>query len=398
LTRPLYRNTISDMRKLLLLGISIAVGTLVWGQAPAGKQKGGGQQKGRPAPATPAFEVHPDRTVSFKLHAPDATTVQVSGDFGAATPMIKSSDGTWTASAGPLKPAIYNYAFTVNGVRVLDPANPWVGSADRGAGSAQFEVKGPEPLSWDPQNVPHGSVHIDYYNSKKFGGALRMVWVYTPPGYETSNTRYPALYLMHGAGGSESSWFTAGRANIILDNLIAQGKAKPMAVVMPYGRPGSPSTLDPSVPAIPPAPGEYQFPNDVVEDVIPFVEKRYRISANADQRAIVGLSMGGNQTLNIGLNHLDTFHYIGAFSPVIFTPSVEEDHKPAFADAAATNKKLKVFFVYIGAEDTLYESNKSFHALLEQKKIAHNFIETGGAHVWANWRDYLTDFAPRLFR
>ena len=374
---------------LVLAHVSLA-------QAPAGKQGGKGGAKG--PPARPAFDVSPDRSVTFRLRAPEATAVQVSGDFGAAAAMTKGADGIWTAKVGPLRPAIYNYAFTVNGVRVVDPANPWIGSADRGSGSAQFEVKGAEPAPWDPQAVPHGALHVHYYNSKKFGGALRMVYVYTPPGYEASNTRYPSLYLMHGAGGSESSWFTAGRANIILDNLIGQGKAKPMVVVMPYGRPGQSSTLDPSVAATAAAPGEPVFPNDVVEDVIPFVEKLYRITANADQRAIAGLSMGGNQTLNIGLNHLDTFHYIGAFSPVIFNQSVEADHQPAFADVAAANKKLKVFYIYCGSEDTLFESNKSFHALLDQKTITHTFVPTGGAHVWANWRDYLADFAPRLFR
>jgi enterochelin esterase family protein len=366
-------------------------------QAPAGKQGGKGKGAGK-APARPAFEVGSDRKVTFRLRAPDATAVQVTGDFGAAAPMAKGDDGVWMATVGPLKPAIYNYAFTVNGVRVVDPGNPWVGTADRGSGSAQFEVKGAEPAPWDPQPAAHGAVHLHYYNSKKFGNALRMVMVYTPPGYEGSNARYPSLYLLHGAGGNESSWFTAGRANIILDNLIAQGKARPMVVVMPYGRPGQSPVLDPSVPAPPAAPGDPPFPNDVVEDVIPLVEKIYRLHPDADQRAIAGLSMGGNQTLRIGLNHLDTFHYIGAFSAVIFGPTVEADHQPAFADVAATNRKLKVLYLYCGSEDTLFASNKSFHALLEEKKIAHTFVETGGAHVWANWRDYLADFAPRLFR
>ncbi len=359
----------------------------------------GGGRGGRPAPAGPGFEVHPDHTVTFQLRAPEASAVQVGGDFGPTAAMTKGADGTWSVKVGPLDPAIYNYTFTVDGVRTLDPANPWVGTADRNPGSTQFEIKASEPAPWDPQAVPHGTIRIDYYTSKKFGGALRMVWVYTPPGYDASTARYPALYLMHGAGGNEASWFTAGRANIILDNLIAQGKAKPMVVVMPYGRPGPSPTLDPSIPAVASGqPGGVVFPNDVVEDVVPFVEKNYRVVANADNRAIAGLSMGGNQTLNIGLNHLDTFHSIGAFSPVIFNQSVEQDHQPAFADVAATNKKLKVFYVYCGSEDTLFDSNKGFDALLKQKKIAHTFVKSGGAHVWRNWRNYLTDFAPRLFR
>ena len=136
----------------------------------------------------------------------------------------------------------------------------------------------------------------------------------------------------------------------------------------------------------------------MVEDVIPFAEKLYRITANADNRAIVGLSMGGNQTLQLGLTHLDTFHYIGAFSPVIFNATVDQDHAPAFADVAATNKKLKLFRIYIGDADTLLESNKSYHALLDQRGIKHTFTVTKEAHVWRNWRDYLVDFTPQLFR
>ena len=139
--------------------------------------------------------------------------------------MTKGADGTWTATAGPLRPALYNYSFSVNGVRVVDPTNPMLGTGDRTAGSSLFEVKGDKPAPWSLQAVPHGSVHVNYYVSKKFD-AQRMIYVYTPPGYDTSTTRYPALYLMHGAGGMESSWFTAGRANLILDNLIAEGKAK----------------------------------------------------------------------------------------------------------------------------------------------------------------------------
>jgi enterochelin esterase-like enzyme len=334
----------------------------------------------------------------FRLRAPEATAVQVTGDFGAATPMTKGEDGTWTATVGPLRPAIYNYAFTVNGVRALDPANPWTGTADRTPGASQFEVKAEAPAPYDPQAVPHGTLHINYYNSKKFGGALRMVYVYTPSGYETSSTRYPTLYLMHGAGGNESSWVTGGRANIILDNLIAQRKARPMIVVMPYGRPNESTTLNPAATAPPAAPGTPVFPNDVVEDVVPYIDKTYRTASGADNRAIAGLSMGGNQTLHIGLNNLDTFHYIGAFSPVIFNETAEKDHAPAFADMAATNKKLKVFYIYCGDADTLFASNKSFHELLDQKKLKHTFVETKEGHVWRNWRDYLADFAPRLFR
>jgi enterochelin esterase-like enzyme len=380
--------------RIALAGL-IFVSALVWGQ---GKGKAPAPPAGRGAAVQLGYEVHADRTVLFRLRAPEATVVQVTGDFAdGATPMTRGADGTWTATVGPLRPAIYNYAFTVNGQRVLDPASPMIGTADRNPGASLFEVKGDALAPWDAQSVPHGTVHVNSYNSKKFGGALRMVYVYTPPGYEASTARYPVMYLMHGAGGNESSWFTAGRANIILDNLIAEGKAKPMIVVMPYGRPGTSTTLDPS-PAPPAVVGAPAFPQDVVEDVIPFVEKLYRITANADNRAIAGLSMGGNQTLEIGLTHTDLFHYIGAFSPVIFNATVDQDHAPAFSNVAETNKRLKLFRIYIGDTDTLLASNQSYHALLDQRGVKHVFTLTKEGHVWRNWRDYLVDFAPWLFR
>jgi enterochelin esterase-like enzyme len=387
------------MKTFLWPILVLSLSSSLLAQAPEGGRGGRGGRGGAGAPAAiPAYQIQSDRTVTFRLRAPEATAVQVTGDFGPATPMTKGQDGSWIAMVGPLRPAIYNYAFTVNGVRTLDPANPWTGTADRTPGSSQFEVKADAPAPYDPQPVPHGTLHINYYNSKKFSGALRMVYVYTPAGYENSSTRHPALYLMHGAGGNESSWVTAGRANTILDNLIAQGKARPMIVVMPYGRPGESTTLAQPAPPSAAAAGAAAFPNDVVEDVVPFIDKTYRTASGADNRAIAGLSMGGNQTLNVGLNNLDTFHYIGAFSPVIFNQTVEKDHAVAFSEIAATNKKLKVFYIYCGNEDTLFSSNKSFHELLDQKKIKHTFVETKEAHVWRNWRDYLADFAPRLFR
>lgn len=376
------------MNKTSMLALAMTFCALVAGQGRGGR--------GPAAPAQPAYTVNPDRTVTFHLRAPEATDVRVSGDF-TQTPltMTKAQDGIWSVTAGPLRPALYNYAFTVNGVRVVDPANPMIGAADRASGSSLFEVKADKPSPWDLQPVPHGTVHINYYVSKKFE-APRMVYIYTPPGYETSTAKYPALYLMHGAGGEESSWFADGHANLILDNVIADGKAKPMIVAMPYGRPGQAPRFGPS--AAPPPTQGVVFPNDVVEDVIPFAEKMYRISSRADDRAIAGLSMGGNQTLEIGLTHLDTFHYIGAFSPVVFNQSVEQDFKEALGDPGATNKKLKLFYIYCGKTDTLFDSIRSFSQLLDQRHVNHKFIQTEEWHVWRNWRDYLADFTPRLFR
>jgi enterochelin esterase-like enzyme len=303
----------------------------------------------------------------------------------------------WTFTTGPLRAAIYNYRFTVNGVATSDPNNPMFVTADRGNGSSLLEVKGDKPSPWTVQPVPHGNIHINTYVSKTMN-ATRNIYVYTPPGYETSDARYPALYLMHGAGGSESSWITGGRENIILDNLIAEGRAKPMIIVMPYGRAGQSTTFGPAPVVVPADQKNLTFPNDVVPDVIEFAEKNYRIAPGADNRAIAGLSMGGNQTLIIGLNHLDLFHYVGAFSPVIMNANADEDFKSLLNDPASANKKLKVFNIYIGKEDTLYMSNVSFHKLLDQHQVKHVFTETEGAHVWWNWRDYLVDYAPRLFR
>jgi enterochelin esterase family protein len=381
------------MRKILVLALSVAISLLA--QAPGkGAAKGGG----RGAPAEPGYQVSPDRKVTFRLRAPEAAMVTVAGDFatGAQT-MAKGPDGVWTFTTAPLRAAIYNYRFTVDGVATSDPNNPMFVTADRGNGSSLLEVKDDKPSPWTVQPVPHGNIHINTYVSKTMN-ATRNIYVYTPPGYETSTARYPALYLMHGAGGSESSWITGGRANILLDNLIAEGRAKPMIIVMPYGRAGQSTTFGPAPVIVPADQKNLTFPNDVVPDVIEFAEKNYRIAPGADNRAIAGLSMGGNQTLIIGLNHLDLFHYVGAFSPVIMNANADEDFKSLLSDPAGSNKKLKVFNIYIGKEDTLYMSNVSFHHLLEQHQVKHVFTETEGAHVWWNWRDYLVDYAPRLFR
>jgi enterochelin esterase family protein len=384
------------MRIASFVAISIGLSALMFAQAPSvpvGREGGRGGRGGAP-PAPPAYVVNADRTVTFHLHAPEATAVTVSGDFTqTAQPMTKAEDGIWSFTSAALRPAIYDYSFSINGVRTNDPSNPLIKSGDRSS-STMFEVKGDRPAPYDIQAVPHGTVRIDYYISQKFNAA-RMLWVYTPPRYETSTARYPAMYLLHGAGDTEAGWVTTGHANLILDNLIAEGKAKPMIVVMPYGRPGPSATLGLTAPAPAAEPG-VTFPNDVVEDVIPFAEKTYRISSKADDRAIAGLSMGGNQTLQVGLTHLDTFHYIGAFSPVVMNP--EQVFRDALADPVGTNQKLKLFFIYIGKLDTLFASNQALNQVLDQHQIKHTFVETEEWHVWRNWRDYLADFAPRLFR
>lgn len=355
-----------------------------------------GQPKGGP-PAPPPYVVNADRAVTFSLRAPQAATVMLRGDFLAAPQaMTKAADGTWTFNSAPLRPAIYGYTLTIDGVgSLLDPRNPMIKPGES-TSESMFEVRGDAPALYDIQPVPHGSVHVNYYRSKTFQDADRMVYVYTPPGYETGNAKYPVLYLLHGAGDTESGWTSIGRANLILDNLIAQGKAKPMIVVMPFGRPGQAVTLGPQNGAPPLNAG--RFPNDVLDDVLPFVEKAYRITGKPDDRAIAGLSMGGGQTLEIALNHPDMFRYVGAFSSAIFGGDPAQSYAAVFNDPAGANKKLKVFYLYCGDADFLFEANKTFHAALDAKGIKHTFTVSPEGHVWRNWRDYLSDFAPRLFR
>jgi enterochelin esterase family protein len=351
--------------------------------------------RGNTTPQRAGFEVHPDRTVTFRLRAPDAATVRVTGDFlQGGRDMVKAEDGTWSVDVGPLRPAVYSYTFTVNGVHTMDPANPMLVPGDR-ASESGFELPGDEPAVYDLQPVPHGTVHVNYYQSKSLGVARRM-YIYTPPGYEQGSARYPVLYLLHGSGDTESGWVAIGRANFILDNLIASGKAKPMIVVMPYGRPLADVNLFPWT-GPPPADRE-AFAQDLLLDVIPFVEKLYRTSPRADDRALAGLSMGGGQTLQIGLAHTDTFHSLGVFSAGLRGQNVEEQYRNFLADPAAANHKLKVFYIACGKADSLFEASQNLSAALERRQIRHVFVPSEEGHVWRNWRAYLADFAARIFR
>jgi enterochelin esterase-like enzyme len=356
-----------------------------------------GRGRGNFAPPKLNYKVNADKTVTFDLKAPEATDVKLSGDFlkQAVTPaqMTKGADGVWTVTIGPLHPAIYSYSFMIDGVRDIDPTNPMMKAGERSAES-MFEVPGDSPALYDMTNVPHGSVHINWYESKAVN-APRSIWVYTPPGYEESHTKYPVLYLLHGSGDMENGWTTIGRANLILDNLIAQGKAKPMLIVMPYGRALEARTLGGASMQQPT--DREAFQNDLLNDVIPLVEKTYHVSAKADERALAGLSMGGGQTYQIGLSHLDTFHYLGAFSAAVGQNPLEQ-YKDAFENPAAANKKLKVFYITVGRDDFLYAANQNMDQQLTKAGIKHQFAASEEGHVWRNWRDYLGNFAPMLFR
>jgi enterochelin esterase family protein len=262
------------------------------------------------------------------------------------------------------------------------------------SGSASmFEVPGEAPAIYDWQSVPHGTVHVNWYRSNTLD-VPRRIDVYTPPGYETSKTTYPVLYLLHGSGDTETGWTNCGKADMILDNLIAAGKAKPMIVVMPYGRARRDVYLGP----INGTPDATAFEGDLLKDVIPFAEKMYRTSGKADDRAIAGLSMGGGQAMRIGLHHTDLFHAVGLFSAGVRNVNYEEQYKDLLADAAATNKKMKVLYIACGKTDSLFAGAQQFHEALEKHGVHHKFVASEEGHVWRNWRDYLAELTPMLFR
>ncbi len=342
-----------------------------------------------------ALEVQPDRTVTFTYSAPSAREVSVSGDFGKAAAMTKGEGGKWSVTVGPLEPNIHSYNFNVDGRQIADPLNNR-SKPQRSGISNVFEIRGETPSAWDRQAVPHGVVHLHEYDSKSVG-TMRRLRVYTPPGYDSGKEqRYPVLYLFHGSGDNEATWTDFGRAHVILDNLIAAGKAKPMLIVMPDGH-----TLPP-VPRDSPKAGEARnknashFEGDLLSEVIPMIDQQYRTRADRDARAIIGLSMGGNQSLIVGLNHLDLFAWVGGMSSAVREPDTQL--APFFKDVSTANDKLRLLWIACGKDDFLINDNKTLDAMLTAKKVRHTFIESAGSHAWPVWRRYLAEFAPLVFQ
>jgi enterochelin esterase family protein len=349
-------------------------------------------------------EVLPDRTVVLRFRAPDATRVDVVGEItrGAGPQaMTKDENGVWTATLGPLPPEIWSYNFRIQGINVPDPSNPAVKPTPPGETMSSFvEVPGDEPAFYDSRPVPHGDVRMMLYESKAMG-VTRWLWVYTPPGYDGASARYPVLYLLHGNGEAQNGWVMNGRANIILDNLIAEKKAVPMIVVMPQGHALQGAGVGP----LERIAGETsmfspRFPKDLLEDVIPLVERRFRVRADPDNRAIAGLSMGGGQALIIGLSHPEMFHYVLGFSAAV--GGQFGDAQPVLDKAAAApasfNTRLKLLWVSVGRNDFLYNANRQFADALKSAGVNLTYRETEGAHVWSVWRHNLHDTAPMLFR
>jgi enterochelin esterase-like enzyme len=342
-------------------------------------------------------QVSPDNRVTFLLRAPNAQTVMLAREGGAPIAMQKNNEGVWSVTTDPIEPDIYGYAFVADGVSLFDPSNPII-KPNLLYTQSLLHVPGPPSLPWEVNDVPHGVVHHHRYTSAVVGDT-RDFYVYTPPGYDPkSTTAYPVLYLLHGFSDDASAWTAVGRAEIILDNLIAQRKAKPMLVVMPLGY-GAPEIVartgngfrDKTL-----RNRNYtKFRDALFIEVIPAVENAYRVRSDRSSRAIAGLSMGGAESLLTGLNALDRFAWIGAFS----SGGMDENFDVMFPSLSSeANKQLKLLWIACGKEDHLIDLNRKLISWLESKGIRRTQVETAGAHVWMVWRRNLATFAPLLFQ
>ncbi len=344
-------------------------------------------------PSRPAPLVSPEvnaGAVTFRLKAPGAKEVSVMlQDLEAPLPLKRGDDGIWSGTAADVKPGIWEYNFNVDGMQMLDPANPSI-KPMRLPTTSILHIPDSPPRIWDFQNVPHGTVHQHDYLSKPLK-RNRQILVYTPPGYEKGNsTIYPLLVLQHGSGDNQQTWVAHGKAHWILDNLIAAGKARPMVVVMLDGHPlGSyqdPATRGNAMEA---------FRNELFEDALPLVENTYRVARDPDQRGIVGLSMGGGQSLTVGLGNLNRFSWLGSFSGV---PPDDAVAKAVFADVAGANAKLRLLWIGCGEEDFLRARNEKMIDGFKDKGLKHEWHLTAGGHSWPVWRGYLVEFLPLVFQ
>jgi enterochelin esterase family protein len=363
----------------------------------------------RPTPndGLKSTEVAPDHKVTFRIYAPKADEVSVSGDFGRGGPMTRDDRGVWSLTVGPLTPDFYSYTFAVDGVRTVDPKNPMIKPGVAGLDS-MFLVPGEEADFEATRDVPHGEVRATWYRSGTLGEPRRM-HVYTPPGYEGGSERHPVLYLLHGGGDDDAGWPTIGRTGFILDNLIAAGKAVPMLVVMPNGSLPRPSGLPRPTPGATPSPEvraamealQNRFTDELLKEVVPFVEKTYRVRPGRDNRAIAGLSMGGGQTLRVVTTHPDRFAYVAVWSAGLFGGNAdewEERNEPFLKDADKVNGWVRRFEIRVGDQDFALAGSKALAGVLGKHGIKHEFHTSGGGHTWINWRHYLNDLAPALFR
>ena len=359
-------------------------------------------------------EILPDNKVTFRVYAKDATKVTLSGEWqtgpNSTELLVRNDTGLFVITVGPLKPELYVYTFTVDGVGTIDPNNVQV-RRDGTRYASFFIIPGAESdLYVQKKGVPHGNVSKVWYNSPVLG-MDRRVYAYTPAGYEKGNQKYPVFYLLHGAGGDEDAWTNMGRAAQIMDNLIAQGKAKPKIVVMTNGnanQAGAPNDVT-DVPLQGDAMASYQrlagkFEAQLVKDLVPFIEKNYKVVTGRDNRAIAGLSMGGMQTQTITNDNPGMFGYIGVFSMGIMNfgqqnqDEAKLDQERETKIEALKNSGYKLYWIGVGKDDFVYQSVVKLKSTLDKHNFKYTYRESTGGHTWANWRIYLSEFAPQLFQ
>ncbi len=398
-------NTVGRAAIILAIGMATVAIALSASAQEVGMRPGGSAPGAAPAIASPVVA---GGKVTFRLRATDAKAVTVSGDFGPDVPLGRDAEGVWSATVGPLKPDEYVYYFIVDGVRLPDPVNPQVKIGYVPSTTTSLvNVPGDGPAFYDVQDVPHGEIRTLLYKSQS-NKVTRELNVYLPPGYDANaRQRYPVLYLLHGFANDHHSWRRYGRANDILDNLLATKAIKPFIVVMPLGYGGASVNGDGN--GIPPANagafgGDFAlYERDILEDIIPLIDARYRTLANRENRAIFGFSMGGMQAGRFGLGHLDTFSYVGMMSAGLLgnpaSAAVGPDPiAPLAANPAAANKQLKLLWIGCGVDDTAMVGARTTHEALQKAGIQHTFVESEGAHHWRVWRRYLRDVSPLLFR
>jgi len=379
--------------------LTVILVTLIGSMAPSAVAQ---QPKKDAPPRIVSPEVHADRKVTFRINAPKATEVTVRGDWMTGPPekLTKDEKGIWSVTLGPLTPDYYSYAFAVDGVRTLDPVNATI---KQGIASLDnmFFLSGPEADFQDNKAVPHGEIRKVWYQSSTLKDQRRM-HVYTPPGYDATSDRYPVFYLLHGGGDEDSGWSTVGRAGFILDNLIAAKKAKPMIVAMPNGSLPRP-TIAPGAKLDPKEMAAFQdrFTNELLNDVVPQVEKHFRVKTGPENRALAGLSMGGGQTTRVLTTHPDQFGYVAIWSAGLFggNPEAFENQNAAFVkNTAEVNKSVKLLEITVGDKDFALAGSKALAGVLDKHGIKHELKVTGGGHTWINWRQYLNELAPKLFQ
>jgi enterochelin esterase-like enzyme len=413
----------------LLLPAAVFSQAAVQAPAAGGTPPAQAPAAGRGAPRGPRVvspEILPDKRVTFRLLAPKASEVTLTGHWENATnvPLTKDDQGIWSVTVGPLGEQLWGYSFTVDGVKVLDPGNAEL-QRDGNRYENLLMISGPVSDLWDFKDVPHGQVEAIWYPSEILHEKSRRMFVYTPPNYHTSTAKYPVLYLLHGGGGDEDAWDTMGRANIIMDNLLAAGKIKPMIVVMPNGNatqtvsqgygfgptpavtsvtaplppgqagagrgPGGPAGAGPGGRA--PQPYEGSYPQSLVKEVIPFIERNYRVTANKNSRAIAGLSMGAGHTIAATNNNPGVFGYIGVFSG---GGRIDDTFEKQLAAVKAGGVK----YYWLGAGDADMAHAGTVAMAEEVKKVGFetSYHEMPGIHYWFIWRKFLSDFAPVLFQ